>query len=450
MKKISQEEAYLETLIGLPYSKGGQRDCAEPPTVAVASELDEVSLLKYSDERVYDITRVPFTLQPRTKQTSSFLSVLSKMADQSAPETNASDEAPAISEDGEYSDLTRITFSPARKSMLTDMLASSSKKKIAIPALQQSKKVLHQGKYYDITRAPFQRISPQLQGNKGLAIAIWSSSAQEKKNIAETILVKQIIAPAGKLGIVVDTQQSQGPTVVSSIRDDSPLLGQIFLGDEIIAVDNIDVRELAAEDVSKILLTKSTNVRRTLSVLRKIENMEERQVDFGDQLSLSISAKTQALADSKRLEEVEEWLLSFLPLLQQDDVVKYCKCLISDGFDSLDMLEELIVDDLYFMKKAHQRVMARRLSNNQVEQSESNEQTGCVKKVYTVHEALGVAARKGIEATIAEEKRIAAEKAEKGKSKGAKQPTETDNTVSRRAKSLDREESSPTRLQKNQ
>ena len=43
-----------------------------------------------------------------------------------------------------------------------------------------------------------------------------------------------------------------------------------------------------------------------------------------------------------------------------------------------------------------------------------------IKKVYSVDEALGVAARKGIEATVAEEKRLAAEKVEKEKRKRLK------------------------------
>jgi hypothetical protein len=57
------------------------------------------------------------------------------------------------------------------------------------------------------------------------------------------------------------------------------------------------------------------------------------------------------------------------------------------------------------MKKAHKRVMTRKLSNL----AASDEQILPARKVYTVDEALGVAARKGIEATIAEEKRLASE-----------------------------------------
>jgi len=127
--------------------------------------------------------------------------------------------------------------------------------------------------------------------------------------------------------------------------------------------------------------------------------------------------KAQILADEKRCKEVEQWLLSSLPDLKNVDAANYCKCLIDDGFDSLDMLEELIEDDLYFMKTAHRRVMSRKLSwltnaKTQALPSASDHQSLAVKKVYKVDEALGLAARLGIERKLSEAKRLATEKAE--------------------------------------
>jgi hypothetical protein len=161
-----------------------------------------------------------------------------------------------------------------------------------------------------------------------------------------------------------------------------------------------------ADDVSKILLVKSTNSRRLISVLRKFQGAGHPLY----QPSGNAVAQAQAsLANDKRAEEVEQWLMSYLPQLNKDDAVNYCKILIDDGFDSLDMLAELIEDDIYFMKKAHKRVMSRKLSNTSTFPSAADEQMPPPRKVYTVDEALGVAARKGIEATIAEEKRLASE-----------------------------------------
>lgn len=75
-----------------------------------------------------------------------------------------------------------------------------------------------------------------------------------------------------------------------------------------------------------------------------------------------ISSKTKEdeeldLAMDKSLQELERWLLSYLPRLQKQDIASYSKCLISDGFDSTDMLKELVDDDLTFMKKGHRRLV---------------------------------------------------------------------------------------------
>jgi hypothetical protein len=113
------------------------------------------------------------------------------------------------------------------------------------------------------------------------------------------------------------------------------------------------------------------------------------------------------------------------------------------------MLNELQEEDISFMKKAHRRVMSRKLfgilstpyermlSGNKIDtmddaldvadrkdgiveespniKSEQMSSPVPLRKVYTVDEALGVAARKGIEATIAEQKRLTAETEKKGK-----------------------------------
>lgn len=426
-KKIALEEAYLQSVLNNKCGEGTYAVVHEAEEVE--SSNDEATLPSTGDDGAFDITRVPFTLQPLTKPRESVLTELSKKIKQSDPDAQTTDEAPPSLDDSEYSDLTRIQFSPPRKSLLTDVLTSYSNKKSAASTLQGKREALPEWKYYDITRAPLQRVSPQLQEKKALSIAIRIPDiAPVTSLVSETREVKQIVAPPGKLGVVVNTAQNEGPAYVSSIGDDSPLFGRILLGDLIIAVDDLDVQTLVADEVSKILLTKSTNARRTISVLRKIENIKERQVDLGGQLAalefnpVSSNAKMLARADANRFDDVERWMLAILPHLQQDDVVYYCKCLISDGFDSLDMLEELIVDDLYFMKKAHQRVMSRHLSKRQEELlTVMDEESTRTKKVYTVDEALGVAARKGIEATVAAEKRLAAEKAEKEKRKEAKQ-----------------------------
>jgi hypothetical protein len=63
----------------------------------------------------------------------------------------------------------------------------------------------------------------------------------------------------------------------------------------------------------------------------------------------------------EKTEEVGRWLLSYLPRLQKQDFQFYTTRLISDGFDSKEMLKALDTADLVFMKKAHERVLSRKL-----------------------------------------------------------------------------------------
>eukprot|EP00804_Cyclotella_cryptica_P016739 CCRYP_002034-RA/>CCRYP_002034-RA protein AED:0.26 eAED:0.26 QI:348/1/1/1/1/1/2/131/940 len=58
---------------------------------------------------------------------------------------------------------------------------------------------------------------------------------------------------------------------------------------------------------------------------------------------------------------VEKWLQTELPNLNSDDLKTYSKQLLDDGFDSTEMLDHLVADDLGFMKKAHRRVLVEKL-----------------------------------------------------------------------------------------
>lgn len=125
----------------------------------------------------------------------------------------------------------------------------------------------------------------------------------------------------------------------------------------------------------------------------------------------AVAEATQSFTNEKNYKEVEQWLQKYLPLLQKEDAFNYCKYLVDDGFDCLGMLDEVLEEDLYFMKKGHRRVLARQLFGIPIDKTRtlptmpSNEQPPAAKKIYALDEALGEAARKGIEAKIMEEKR---------------------------------------------
>mmetsp|Transcript_22960 Transcript_22960/g.52581 ORF Transcript_22960/g.52581 Transcript_22960/m.52581 type:complete len:171 (+) Transcript_22960:1542-2054(+) len=79
--------------------------------------------------------------------------------------------------------------------------------------------------------------------------------------------VYDVFAPPGKLGVVIDTP-GEGAPAVHSIKEFSPLIGQIEVGDKLISVDDTDVRQMTAIKVSKIISKKSENRSRKLTFVR--------------------------------------------------------------------------------------------------------------------------------------------------------------------------------------
>ena len=66
-----------------------------------------------------------------------------------------------------------------------------------------------------------------------------------------------------------------------------------------------------------------------------------------------------ALAEASHV-EVEEWLSKFL---NEVHVAKYLKCLVDNGFDSMEILKEVLeVHHLHFMKEGHRLMLMKRLS----------------------------------------------------------------------------------------
>jgi len=87
-----------------------------------------------------------------------------------------------------------------------------------------------------------------------------------------------VIAPAGKLGIILVDPESPdppGPAFVFNMRDDGPLVDMVKLGDRITAIDDVDVRTMSAENVSKLLGSKNSKPRRKISILR-VNNKSQR------------------------------------------------------------------------------------------------------------------------------------------------------------------------------
>lgn len=77
----------------------------------------------------------------------------------------------------------------------------------------------------------------------------------------------EIIAPAGKLGMVIDTP-SGGMPVVHAIKETSVLAEQVRVGDRLISVDEEDTTGMTAMQVSKLISAKSENPARALVFVR--------------------------------------------------------------------------------------------------------------------------------------------------------------------------------------
>jgi len=97
--------------------------------------------------------------------------------------------------------------------------------------------------------------------------ASFESDIRNSTAFQEQVMV--IDAPAGKLGVVIDTPDDGAP-VVHAVKDSSVIADQIQVGDKLIAVDEDDVRSMTAIKVSKLISKKSANPSRRLTIVRSV------------------------------------------------------------------------------------------------------------------------------------------------------------------------------------
>lgn len=92
------------------------------------------------------------------------------------------------------------------------------------------------------------------------------SSPRNKSHYSHSSSQKKIIAPAGKLGIILANKTDSRGTVVSGVRTSSVLSEKIFPGDRIVAVDGEDVSRMTVSEITSIMARKN-DFDRVLSVL---------------------------------------------------------------------------------------------------------------------------------------------------------------------------------------
>eukprot|EP00557_Chaetoceros_sp_GSL56_P010641 CAMPEP_0176476822 /NCGR_PEP_ID=MMETSP0200_2-20121128/269_1 /TAXON_ID=947934 /ORGANISM="Chaetoceros sp., Strain GSL56" /LENGTH=758 /DNA_ID=CAMNT_0017872541 /DNA_START=790 /DNA_END=3066 /DNA_ORIENTATION=- len=77
----------------------------------------------------------------------------------------------------------------------------------------------------------------------------------------------EVIAPPGKLGVVIDTPMNGAP-MVHAIKETSVLADRVRIGDRLISVDGQDTTEMSAIRVSKLISSKAMNAQRRMVFLR--------------------------------------------------------------------------------------------------------------------------------------------------------------------------------------
>jgi C-terminal processing protease CtpA/Prc len=102
-------------------------------------------------------------------------------------------------------------------------------------------------------------------GKMGDNIFADDSSFEEQFKDPEERL--DVVAPAGKLGMVIDTPNGSIP-VVHAIKDTSVLVDQVRVGDRLLSVDGEDCTGMTAMQVSKLISLKSEKPARVLVFAR--------------------------------------------------------------------------------------------------------------------------------------------------------------------------------------
>lgn len=97
--------------------------------------------------------------------------------------------------------------------------------------------------------------------------SIFSDDASFERQYSDPEEQIEIIAPPGKLGVVIDTPQG-GVPMVHAIKETSILADRIRVGDRLLSVDGDDTTHLTSIQVSKIISSRAHNPTRVLVFMR--------------------------------------------------------------------------------------------------------------------------------------------------------------------------------------
>lgn len=97
--------------------------------------------------------------------------------------------------------------------------------------------------------------------------SLFADDSSFEQQFAEPQDKFDVVAPAGKLGMVIDTPNG-GQPVVHAIKDTSVLADRVKVGDRLISVDAEDCTTMTAMQVSKLISLKSEKPARVLVFVR--------------------------------------------------------------------------------------------------------------------------------------------------------------------------------------
>ena len=98
--------------------------------------------------------------------------------------------------------------------------------------------------------------------------AIFSDDDSFEEQFARQDECFEVLAPAGKLGIIIDLSDS-GEPIVRAIRGDSVLADEVKIGDRLLSVDGEGCADMSAENVSKLIAVKSNQECRKIMFVRR-------------------------------------------------------------------------------------------------------------------------------------------------------------------------------------
>ena len=98
----------------------------------------------------------------------------------------------------------------------------------------------------------------------------YQQQQQQQLPLQQSTETLEIYAPSGKLGVVIDVIAGSPTPIVHAIKDTCPIRDEIRVGDALYYVDDVDVRQMTAVEVSRLISRKSHQEARKLTVGRKM------------------------------------------------------------------------------------------------------------------------------------------------------------------------------------